>query len=146
MTDDPNAPTEAPHVKTVMTLAAVMQRLAVLVGVPTAVVAVVVGLLVRGGSGAVGAALGALLALGIGYVGMWVMRSTAAASPAGVMIGAMASFAGKFVLLMIILIVFRGTTLFDIEAFGLALLAVTGGWIGGEVAGFVRARVPAVDV
>jgi ATP synthase protein I len=48
--------------------------------------------------------------------------------------------------LLVFLIVFRGTTLFDNEAFAFTLLAVTVGWIGGEVVGFIRAKAPSVDV
>jgi ATP synthase protein I len=74
------------------------------------------------------------------------MRGTARTSPAGVMIGAMTSLAGKILLLMVFLVAFRGTTLFDNQAFGFTLLAVTVGWIAGEVVGFVRAKAPVLDL
>jgi ATP synthase protein I len=147
MTETPgNPPAEAPHVKTVLKLAAAMQRYALLIAVPVALGGVVLGFVLRGGGGAVGAAMGALLGLAVGAVSTWVMRATAAASPAGVMIGAMTSFAGKILLLLVVLVAFRGTTLFDNRSFGLALLAVTAAWIAGEVVGFVRTKVPSVDV
>jgi ATP synthase protein I len=47
---------------------------------------------------------------------------------------------------MLFLVLFRGTTLFDNRAFGLTLLAVTVGWIAGEVIGFVRAKAPVLDL
>jgi ATP synthase protein I len=100
----------------------------------------------RGTPGLVGALIGVVLGLAAGLVTTLVMRGTARTSPAGVMIGAMTSLAGKILLLMLFLVAFRGTTLFDNRVFGFALLAVTIGWIAGEVVGFVRAKVPVLDL
>jgi ATP synthase protein I len=137
---------DAPHVRTVLRLAAAMQRHALLLAVPVAVVAAVLAAVLRGTPGLIGAVIGAVLGLTAGAVSTLVMRGTARTSPAGVMIGAMTSFAGKVLLLMVFLVAFRGTTLFDNRAFGLTLLAVTVAWIGGEVVGFVRARPPVLDI
>lgn len=137
---------DAPHVKTVLRLAATMQRHALLLSVPLGVAAVVLGGLLRGTSGLVGALIGFVLGLAAGLITTLVMRGTARTSPAGVMIGAMTSLAGKILLLMLFLVAFRGTTLFDNRAFGFALLAVTIGWIAGEVIGFVRAKAPVLDL
>jgi ATP synthase protein I len=140
------APAPAPHVKTVLKLAKAMQRNAIVIAVPLAVIGVVLSLVLRGSSGLIGGLIGAMIGLGLGFVGTGVMKGTAQASPTGVMIGAMASFGAKFIVLLVFLIVFRGTTLFDNEAFAFTLLAVTVGWIGGEVVGFIRAKAPSVDV
>jgi ATP synthase protein I len=137
---------DAPHVRTVLRLASTMQRNALLLGVPLAVVSVVLGGVLRGTPGLVGALLGSVLGLGAGLITTLVMRGTARTSPAGVMIGAMTSLAGKILLLMLFLVAFRETTLFDNRAFGFALLAVTIGWIAGEVVGFVRAKAPVLDL
>jgi ATP synthase protein I len=142
----PTPEQDAPHVKTVLRLAAVMQRHALLFGVPLAVIAVVLGAVLRGTPGLVGALIGAVLGLGAGLITTLVMRGTARTSPAGVMIGAMTSLAGKILLLMLFLVAFRGTALFDNQAFGFTLLAVTVGWIAGEVVGFVRAKAPVLDL
>jgi ATP synthase protein I len=137
---------DAPHVRTVLRLAAAMQRHALLLAVPVAVLAAVLAVALRGTPGLIGAVIGALLGLAAGAVSTLVMRGTARTSPAGVVIGAMTSFAGKVLLLMVFLVAFRGTTLFDNRAFGLTLLAVTVAWIVGEVVGFVRARPPVLDI
>jgi ATP synthase protein I len=142
----PDPQPDAPHVKTVLRLAATMQRHALLITVPIAVVAVVLGAVLRGTPGLVGAVIGAALGLVAGLVTTLVMKGTARTSPAGVMIGAMTSLAGKILLLMLFLVAFRGTTLFDAHAFGFTLLAVTVGWITGEVVGFVRAKAPVLDL
>ena len=137
---------DAPHVKTVLRLAATMQRHALLLSLPLAVGAVVLGGVLRGTPGLVGALIGVVLGLAAGLFTTLVMRGTARTSPAGVMIGAMTSLAGKILLLMLFLVAFRDTALFDNRAFGFTLLAVTIGWIAGEVVGFVRARVPVLDL
>ena len=127
---------DAPHVKTVLRLAAAMQRHALLVAVPVAVISAVAAVVLRG----------IVMGLTAGLITTAVMRGTARTSPAGVMIGAMASLAGKILLLMLFLVAFRGTTLFDNRAFAFTLLAVTIAWIAGEVVGFVRAKVPVLDL
>jgi ATP synthase protein I len=139
-------PKDAPHVATVLKLASAMQRNAVIVTAIVAVIALVVALLMRGGPGLVGALVGAVIAAGLGWLGTWVMARTARATPAGVMIGAMTAFGAKILFMLVFLLLFQGTTLFDNRSFALAMLAVTAAWIIGEVVGFVRTRIPAVDV
>jgi ATP synthase protein I len=148
MSDEPtpSAPPDAPHVKTVLKLASSMQRFAMVAAFAVSVVALVLSVVLRGTSGLVGSLLGVAIGLVLGFIGTAVMRGTARATPGGVMIGAMGSFALKFVLLLVFLLVFRGTTLFDAKTFAFSLLAVTVAWIAGEVVGFLKAKVPAVDV
>lgn len=139
-------PQDPPHVTTVLKLAAAMQRYAVIGGVGAAVVALVLSLVFRGTHGLVGGAVGVVIGLVLGFAGTWVMRATARATPGGVMVGAMASFAGKFLVLLVFVIVFRGTSLFDNQTFAFSLAGVTLAWIVGECIGFVRAKAPSVDV
>ena len=143
---DPEPVKDAPHVASVLKLAAAMQRNALILAVVVGVIAVVVGVLVRGVPGLVGALVGAVIAGGLGWVGVWVMARTARATPAGVMLGAMTAFAGKLLFLLVFLLLFQGTTLFDNRAFAFSMLGVTAAWIVGEIVGFVRTRVPAIDV
>ena len=141
-----NAQRDAPHVATVLKLAAAMQRNAEIVTAIVAVIALVVAFVLRGGPGLVGALVGAVIAGGLGWLGTWVMARTARATPAGVMIGAMAAFGMKIIFMLVFLLLFQGTTLFDSRAFAFTILAVTAAWIVGEVVGFVRTRIPAVDL
>jgi ATP synthase protein I len=137
---------DAPHVASVLKLAAAMQRNAVILAVIVAVVSIVVATLLRGTPGAIGAVVGAVVAGGLGWLGTFVMSRTARATPAGVMIGAMTAFTGKIGFLLVFLLLFRGTELFDNQSFAFTMLAVTAAWILGEVVGFVRTRIPAVDL
>jgi ATP synthase protein I len=141
-----NAQQDAPHVATVLKLASAMQRNAAIVTAVVAAIALVVAFVLRGGPGLVGALVGAVIAAGLGWLGTWVMARTARATPAGVMIGAMAAFGMKIVFMLVFLLLFQGTTLFDSRAFAFTILAVTAAWIVGEVVGFVRTRIPAVDL
>ena len=133
---------DAPHVASVLRLASGMQRSAAIVTAVVAVIALVVAFLLRGVPGLVGA----VIAGGLGWLGTWVMARTARASPAGVMIGAMTAFGAKILFMLVFLLLFQGTTLFDNRSFAFTMLAVTMAWIIGEVVGFVRTRIPAVDV
>ena len=139
-------PKDAPHVATVLRLASAMQRSAVIVTAVVAVLALVVAFLMRGVPGLVGALVGGVIAAGLGWLGTWVMARTARASPAGVMIGAMTAFGAKILFMLVFLLLFQGTTLFDNRSFAFTMLALTMAWIIGEVVGFVRTRIPAVDV
>jgi ATP synthase protein I len=143
---EPERAKDAPHVATVLKLATAMQRIAVILAVVVGIVAIVVAVLLRGVPGLVGALVGAVIAGGLGWLGTWVMARTARATPAGVMIGAMTTFAGKLLFLLVFLLLFRGTTLFDNRVFAFTMLAVTAAWIIGEVVAFVRTRVPAIDL
>lgn len=142
----PDPKPDAPHVATVLRLASAMQRHALIVTAVVTVVALVVALLLAGAPGLAGALVGALVAAGLGWLGTWVMARTARATPAGVMIGAMTAFGVKILFMLVFLLLFQGTTLFDGRAFAFTILAVTAAWIVGEVVGFIRTRVPAVDL
>jgi len=137
---------DAPHVATVLKMAAIMQRTALLLAGATAVLGVVLGFVLRGTPGGIGAVVGGVIGLGLGLLGTVVMARTARATPAGVMVGALAAFGGKIAFLLVFLLLLRGTTLFDNQAFAFSMLAVTVAYITGEVVGFVRARVPVVDI
>jgi ATP synthase protein I len=137
---------DAPHVASVLRLATTMQRIALILAGAVAVIGVVLGFALRGTPGAVGAVVGGVVALGLGLLGTVVMSRTARATPAGVMVGALGAFTGKLAFLLVFLLLMRGTTLFDNQAFAFSMLAVTVAYIVGEVVGFVRAKVPVIDI
>jgi ATP synthase protein I len=137
---------DAPHVASVLRLAATMQRTALVLAGIVAVVAVVLGFVLRGTPGGIGAVVGGVVALGLGLLGTVVMARTARATPAGVMVGALGAFTGKLAFLLVFLLLLRGTTLFDNQAFAFTMLAVTVAYITGEVVGFVRAKTPVIDL
>ena len=125
-------------------MAAAMLRYALWPTGLVVVAAIVIGYLVTGISGAVGAVLGGLLAVIASGVGLWVFRKTAEAQPMVVMAAFLVTFASKLLIFALLLILLRGTTLFDIKVFGFTLLAAVIAWLGGELAGFLRTRIPTV--
>jgi ATP synthase protein I len=144
--ENPTPTADAPHVGSVLKLANGMQRHAMILTALVGVVAIALGFALGGVQSGTGAVVGVVIAGGLGWLGTFVMIKTARATPAGVMVGAMTAFAAKIVFLLVFLLVFQGTTLFDNRAFAYAMFAVTAAWIVGEVVGFVRTRIPAVDL
>jgi ATP synthase protein I len=144
--ENPTPTADAPHVGSVLKLAAGMQRHAVILTLVVGVVAIALGFLLGGIQSGIGAIVGVVIAAALGWLGTFAMFKTARATPAGVMVGAMTAFAVKIAFLLVFLLVFQGTTLFDNRAFAYSMFAVTAAWILGEVVGFVRTRIPAVDL
>lgn len=127
---------------TVLRLATAMLRPALWSTVVVGLLAVLVASVPAGAAGALGAFLGTLLVVGCCWFNIVVMRWTAKAQPFTVMAAAIGGYCGKFVVLLTLLITLQGTTLFDMHSFALAILASAVSWTGGELVGFVRARVP----
>lgn len=124
------------------------RRILVSAMVPAAVTAVIVvalGALRAGSAGAVGGAVGSVLVFLFFGAGLWVMRATAGLSPQLAMLAAMASYAGKVVLLAVALGLLKDVSALDRTVFALGAFAVGTVWLLGEVLGFARARVPLVD-
>lgn len=111
---------------------------------PTALVVpvgVVVGALVAGGRGALGAGLGGLVALAFLAVGLLVMLRLAAATDAlRFLASAMAVFLGQLVFLLVVILALQDATWLDGTAFGLAALAAALVWQVGQVVAFMRTR------
>jgi ATP synthase protein I len=98
-----------------------------------------------GVDGAVGALLGCLVVLGFFGLSLLVMKWTARTDPMNAFGGALLSYAIKIVALAGVLLVFRDTTLFDPQAFGLTILACAGVWLIFEVRAFLRAQIPTIQ-
>lgn len=111
----------------------------------TAVLVVALGALRAGTAGAVGGAVGSVLVFLFFGAGLWVMRATAGLSPQVAMLAALASYAGKVILLAIALGLLKDVDALDRTVFALGAFAVGTVWLLGEVLGFARARVPLVD-
>lgn len=97
-----------------------------------------------GGKAALGAALGTLVVLVSGWCTVELMRRTAGSGPMTVFGAGVGGYCAKFVLLLILLIAVRDTSLFDVGAFGLSILAGAVIWTTAELIGFLRLRVATV--
>jgi len=108
-------------------------RGAAMIAAPVGIVATVVGALVEGEKGLIGAVVGvAVVAFfyGLGFAAL--MRLTRD-RPQVAMTAGMLVYAVQILLMGVFIIVFKGTTLFNGKVFALTLLVTALAWIGGQV-------------
>jgi ATP synthase protein I len=139
--DEKNLPPLDSTEGSVLRVAAGMQRYALLPSLAMSVVTTVVGAILFGAPGAVGAVIGAAIIIGGGLLVLLVMRKTATQPPATVMAAAMATYLGKFILLLVFGFAFKTTGLFNVKMGAYSMLAVLVVWTVGEVIGFRRTKV-----
>ncbi|WP_049561038.1 hypothetical protein [Nonomuraea sp. SBT364] len=108
-------------------------------------VAVVVSLLVAGGGGALGAALGVLLVAVFFSISVVAVSYAARVSPQMMAIAAMVSYLVKVVVIMAMLVAFRDTTLWNTQAFAWSVVAGTLVWTAFEVRAFMKTKMLYVD-
>lgn len=116
--------------------------------VPTAVagvVAVAVSSVLAGGKGAIGAGFGTFVAMVVMASGLIVLERTAKHLPHLFQAMGMLLFITEFLLVAVVLAVFQNTTLFNVKAFALALLAATLVWVGAQTRAHMKAKILYVD-
>ncbi|MFF9407095.1 hypothetical protein ACF1B0_16445 [Streptomyces anandii] len=114
------------------------------IAVPTAavgVVAVAVSGAVAGGKGALGAAVGALLAIAFMGLGLYVLQWTARTLPQLFQAMGLMLYVAQLLLLMIFLAVFKGTSLFDPKAFAFSLVIATVVWMAAQARAHMKAKI-----
>lgn len=112
--------------------------------IPTTAVGVLVTVLLAvlgGPKGLLGAVLGFAVVVAFFTVGLLVVTWAARTLPHALMNIALLSYLIKVGLLAVLLMVVRGTTLFDTRAFGWAALVSTLVWVAAEVRIFVRMKI-----
>ncbi|KPH96740.1 hypothetical protein OK074_0833 [Actinobacteria bacterium OK074] len=115
---------------------------------PTAaagVVGVAVSAAVAGGKGVLGAVFGAVLVLLFMSSGLVVLLRTARQLPHLFQSMGLLLYTTQILLLMIVLIVFKGTTAFDQKCFAFTLLAATLVWIAAQVRSHMKAKILYVE-
>lgn len=100
---------------------------------------------VRGGSGALAAGLGALLAVGFFWAGLFVMTRLVGDNPISLLAAALAVYFGQVIVLGVVIFTLSGAQWLDGVSFGLAALAVALLWQVFQVWAFVRARKSVYD-
>ncbi|MDT0465889.1 hypothetical protein [Streptomyces gibsoniae] len=118
------------------------------IAVPTAavgVVAVAVSGVVAGGKGALGAAVGTLLALVFMGVGLYVLQWTAKTLPQLFQAMGLMLYVAQLLLLLIFVALFKGTSLFDPKTFALALVIATVVWMAAQARAHMKAKIFYVD-
>ncbi|MFI1537444.1 hypothetical protein [Streptomyces anandii] len=114
------------------------------IAVPTAavgVVAVAVSGAVAGGKGALGAAVGALLAIAFMGLGLYVLQWTARTLPQLFQAMGLMLYVAQLLLLMIFLALFKGTSLFNAKAFAFSLVIATVVWMAAQARAHMKAKI-----
>jgi ATP synthase protein I len=116
--------------------------------VPTALVGVlcmVVGAIVAGGKGALGALL-ALAVVNVFFViSAFVVARAAKVSPQAMMIAALSSYMVKILALAVLLHSFQNTTLFNGRVFGFSAIVLILMWSGMQVRAMVTSKMLYVE-
>ncbi len=116
--------------------------------IPTAVVGVlllVMGGVVAGTKGVIGAAVGVALVAAFFTAGLVVIGWASKINPMMMMNVALFTYMVKIALLFVLLMMFQDTKAFDTKVFALSLLVSTLVWIGAEVRAFSRLKILYVD-
>jgi ATP synthase protein I len=116
--------------------------------VPTAaagVVAVAVSAALAGGKGVIGAAVGAVLVIAFMSTGFIVLQRTARSLPHLFQAMGLMLYTTQLLLLALIMLAFKNTTLFNTKAFAFTLLAATIVWIAAQARSYLKAKVLYVE-
>jgi ATP synthase protein I len=116
--------------------------------VPTAAVGVVtvaVSGAVAGGKGAIGAAVGTVLAILFMGIGLYVLQWTAKTLPQLFQAMGLMLYVAQLLLLLIFVALFQDTSLFNPKAFAAALVVATVVWMGAQARAHMKAKIFYVD-
>ncbi|MER6469373.1 hypothetical protein [Streptomyces collinus] len=118
------------------------------IAVPSAaagVIAVAVSAAVAGGKGALGAAVGAVIAILFMGIGLYVLQWTAKTLPQLFQAMGLMLYMAQLLLLFIFVAVFKGTSLFNPKAFALSLVVTTVVWMAAQARAHMKAKIFYVD-
>ncbi|MET8579319.1 hypothetical protein [Streptomyces collinus] len=118
------------------------------IAVPSAaagVIAVAVSAAVAGGKGALGAAVGAVIAILFMGIGLYVLQRTAKTLPQLFQAMGLMLYMAQLLLLFIFVAVFKGTSLFNPKAFALSLVVTTVVWMAAQARAHMKAKIFYVD-
>ncbi|MEU1009367.1 hypothetical protein ACIP4Y_28430 [Streptomyces sp. NPDC088810] len=118
------------------------------IAVPTAVagaIAVAVSAAVAGGKGALGAAVGTVLAVLFMGVGLLVLQWTAKTLPQLFQAMGLMLYMAQLLLLLIFVAVFKDTSLFNAKTFALSLVVATVVWMAAQARAHMKAKIFYVD-
>ncbi|MFE6621892.1 hypothetical protein [Streptomyces sp. NPDC057740] len=118
------------------------------IAVPTAAVgavAVAVSGVVAGGKGALGAAVGTVLAVLFMGLGLFVLQWTAKTLPQLFQAMGLMLYVAQLLLLLIFVGVFKDTSLFNAKAFAASLVVATVVWMAAQARAHMKAKIFYID-
>lgn len=116
--------------------------------VPTAlagVVAAVLGGVLAGSEGAIGAAAGAALVILFMGAGLYALQRSAKSFPHLFQAMGLLVYTTQILLLFIVIVAFRDTTLFSTRALAFSLIAATIVWIVSQIRAHMKAKIMYVE-
>jgi ATP synthase protein I len=114
------------------------------IAVPTATagaIAIAVSAAVAGGKGALGAAVGTVLAILFMGIGLYVLQWTAKTLPQLFQAMGLMLYMAQLLLLLIFVAVFKGTSLFNGKAFAASLIVATVVWMVAQARAHMKAKI-----
>lgn len=116
--------------------------------VPTAAagaVAVAVSGVVAGGKGAIGAAVGAVVAILFMGIGLFVLQWTAKTLPQLFQAMGLMLYMAQLLLLLIFVALFKDTSLFNARTFAAGLVVATVVWMAAQARAHMKAKIFYID-
>ncbi|MFJ2964973.1 hypothetical protein ACIPIC_22050 [Streptomyces collinus] len=113
--------------------------------VAAGVVVVAVSGAVAGGKGAVGAAVGTVLAILFMGVGLYVLQWTAKTLPQLFQAMGLMLYVAQLLLLLIFVALFKDTSLFNAKTFALGLVIATVVWMAAQARAHMKAKIFYID-
>jgi ATP synthase protein I len=127
-------------------LADAMLRYALWPGLATMVVGIVVSSVVYGVPGGVSALIGGAVAVASSLATWWLMRKTAELNPMMLMTAALGGFAGKMIILLLVMMGLREVTWLPDKPLGYTMLAVVIVWAVMDTVAFRRTKLPTLII
>ncbi len=130
---------------TTRSIDALVLRTAGGVTVVVGVIASIIGVLVGGGKGLLGAVIATVIVVVFFSIGQFTLGAVLKSNPQMALTVALMIYLVKVGVLLVLLILFSGTTLFDTKVFAATIVAGTLAWTGAEVWVFARTKVLYVE-
>lgn len=130
---------------TTRSIDALVLRTAGGVTVVVGVIASVIGLVVGGGKGLLGAVIATAIVVVFFSIGQFTLGAVLKNNPQMALTVALMIYLAKVGVLLVLIILFSGTTMFDTKVFAATIVAGTLAWTGAEVWVFARTKVLYVE-
>jgi ATP synthase protein I len=124
---------------------AVILRRSAMLTAPVALLMIVLGAVLGGSKGLLGAALGVALVIAFFGISVLVVSRTARVSPQAMMAAAVGTFLVKILVLIILLGAFQNSTAFNSRIFGLTVIVCVIAYSAAQMVSSMRLKVPYVE-
>lgn len=108
-------------------------------------IAVAISAVVAGGKGALGAVVGAVVAILFMGIGLVVLQRTAKQYPQLFQAMGLLLYTAQLLLIFVLMAVLKDTTLFNSKAFAISLVAATVVWIAAQARAYLKAKILYVE-